>query len=72
MACTNPRHDHLTTTEATTGDLLDAPIPMMCGDCRRPTHYDRISETYEHDDPAAPGCFLIQQRSNRATPCTHR
>jgi hypothetical protein len=70
MRCENPRHDHWSTTDAATGADLATPVAMSCGDCHQPTHYDRDSESYEHDDPAAAGCFLIPQPHRRATPCT--
>jgi hypothetical protein len=68
--CANPRHDHTTPMDEATGMTLPAPVPMFCNDCGLPTHYDMGVETYVHDDPAAPACFLVPTRPEEATPCT--
>jgi hypothetical protein len=68
MTCTNPAHDHAEYDDET--GATDENEPMLCRDCRRPTHYDSTIEAYVHDDPEASPCFLIQSRPEGATPCT--
>lgn len=68
--CANPRHDHFGQLDAdANGGGNDAdynaplgrcPDALICGDCKRPMHYDRDLENYRHDDPSAPACFLIR------------
>jgi hypothetical protein len=59
--CNFAGHDH-TTTQGPDGGELDAPVAMFCRDCGQPTHYDEKAQDYQHDDPAAPDCFLITNR----------
>jgi hypothetical protein len=67
--CASAEHDH-TTLIARDGSELVRPVPMVCTDCGRPTHYDSTIEQYVHDDVDAPGCFLIPERPADATTCT--
>jgi hypothetical protein len=55
LYCGNPNHDH------EGYDLNGNPtgLPMRCADCGAPAHYDYGIEDYQHDNPAAPPCFLI-------------
>ena len=57
-ACVNRWHDH-TTIEDGEGGTLDEPIAMRCTDCGLPTHYDEAIDSFVHDDPDAPDCFLM-------------
>lgn len=71
-ACTNPQHDHTITDPDRTG--RDEPVPCRCNHCKRAAYYDHAIEDYQHDDPGAPDCFLIQRRlfataAEGATPC---
>lgn len=68
-SCRNPEHDHTTPIDEATQRDLPQPVPMFCNDCARPTHYDEAVSTYVHDDPEAPGCFLIPVRPDGATNC---
>lgn len=68
--CSNPDHDHDTPIDRHGRDFTGKSFVMRCNDCGQPTHYDRGVEDYRHDDPAAPGCFLIPTREgDTATPC---
>ncbi|MGI5213328.1 hypothetical protein [Plantactinospora sp. CA-290183] len=58
--CTFAGHDH-TTGQGPDGRELDGPIPMRCGHCGQPAHYDSRIADYRHDDPAAADCFLIHR-----------
>lgn len=62
VACTNPKHDHLGQIEAAQngGDPVPDSDQLICGDCAAPMHYDYGDESYLHDDPATPACFLIR------------
>lgn len=59
--CTNTLHDHEHRDDAT-GTVA------TCADCKHPMHYDYLIEAYQHDDPAAPNCFLIH-RDATASAC---
>ena len=61
-ACTSPTHDH---------DPHAGEDPPVCHDCKRGLHYDSAVEDYVHDDPDAPGCFLVPARPVGATDCTY-
>jgi hypothetical protein len=52
--CENTAHDHFELDDS------DVAVPMLCSDCDAPAHYDYDSETYCHDDPDAPDCFMIR------------
>jgi hypothetical protein len=61
--CTNLRHDHTTTIDGH-GGTLDQPVPMRCGGCGLPAHYDEAIAGYQHDDPAAPACFQVRHQDD--------
>lgn len=50
--CANTKHDH------SQDDDLGKTVPMVCGDCGQPSHYDYTVESYRHDDPEAPSCWM--------------
>ncbi|MGI5214836.1 hypothetical protein [Plantactinospora sp. CA-290183] len=60
--CAFNAHDH-TTTVSPNGQHLDSDVPLHCGGCGQPAHYDARLEDYRHDDPAVPDCFLIRRDS---------
>lgn len=61
VACTNVRHDHggMVEEAANGGGPVPDSDQLHCADCGLPSHYDSGDEQYHHDDPKAPGCFLI-------------
>ncbi|AYD81592.1 hypothetical protein HYP71_gp098 [Arthrobacter phage KBurrousTX] len=59
LACTNPRHAH----EAGDEDDRTTDGALLCRECGAPAHWDEAGD-YQHDDPAAPGCFLIPAKTD--------
>jgi hypothetical protein len=66
--CIAPTHDH-TTWQDRDGNTLTEPVLMFCQDCGKPTHYDYAIDDYQHDDEAAPDCFLVKRRAVGTAPC---
>lgn len=60
--CTVEAHDHFGQIEAAAngGDPVPDSDLLVCGDCGAPMHYDYGDESYHHDNPEAPACFLIR------------
>lgn len=64
-ACENRSHDHLDYVDAE-GNDIEQPVPMVCRDCDAPTHYDRGTDEYRHDSPAATCWLTLPGVSNDA------